>query len=122
MPSSPSDALALVIDARSRHSATLTELRESPAISAAAEKIASLCFIELPQAQAAVDELQEHADVADDELHAQKVHLQLQGGHYRHTMRLFSLSPLLQEEAERQRQEEEKGYSRAEQGLPRTTI
>ena len=104
-------ALRALLDARpvfaaSRHSAALSELRDSPRSpsgDSVSEKISSLVFIEMPQAQAAVEELQEHADVADDELRAQKAQLQLQGSHYRHTMRWSftssALSQLLQEEA-----------------------
>lgn len=105
-------ALRALLDARpfhaaSRHSATLSELRDSPRSPSGdsiTEKVSSLFFIELPQAHAAVDELQEHADVADDELRAQQAQLQLQGSHYRHTMRWSftsaALSQMLQEEAD----------------------
>ena len=105
-------ALRALLDARpvfaaSRHSAALSELRDSPRSPSGdsiSEKISSLFFIEMPQAQAAVEELQEHADVADDELRAQKAQLMLQGSHYRHTLRWSftsaALSQMLQEEAD----------------------
>jgi hypothetical protein len=74
------------------------------------DRVSALCFVELPQAQAGVDELQKRADVADDELHAQQIRLQQQASHYRHTMRAFQVSTFLQDEAERTLKEAELGW------------
>ena len=106
-------AVISAVSSSRRHTIALSEIvaktspRASPAPSSthlAAEfesQLSELCFEDLPLAQADLDELQQRADVAEDELRIHQGNLQQQSAHYRHATRLFHLSPVLQDEAER---------------------